>query len=240
MFSSHKTWEALQLGVIAAMFITAAVRWSSVPDRIPIHWNTSGDVDGYGGRFVGLLLLPLIALAIYVVMAAIPRFDPARANYMSFRGVYTTIRTGLIAYMGFTYLVLNLAINNEDGVPVDRLMIGSMAVLLFGIGVFLGKVRPNYFVGIRTPWTLTSKRSWVKTHRIGGWVFIASGVAAGIGAIFSGIAAIIAMFAILGPGIVFLTVYSYRVWRTDPDRVAAQHVRPGNNNGPGENHEAQS
>lgn len=227
--SQNRIWPVVQLGIIAAMFITAAVRWSSVPDRLPIHWSTSGEVDGYGGKFVGLLLLPLITLGIYVVFAAIPRLDPARANYASFRGVYTALKTVLIAYMGFVYLVMNLAINNEDGIPVDSLMVGSMAVLLFGIGLVLGKVRPNYFVGIRTPWTLTSKRSWVKTHRVGGWVFIAAGIATGIGAIFSGTVALIAMAVVLVPGIIYLTVYSYRVWKSDPDKVAAHETRPGPN-----------
>lgn len=231
--SKYKIWTALQLGIIAAMFITAAVRWSSVPDRLPIHWNVSGEVDGYGGKFVGLLLIPLLAIGIFVLLAAIPRLDPARANYASFRGTYAVIRTGIVALLGFVYLLMNLSINNEDGLPMDSLVLGSAAVLLIGLGAMLGKVRPNYFVGIRTPWTLTSKKSWIKTHRIGGWVFILAGAAAGIGAIFSGIAGFIAMFAVLGPGIVFLMVYSYRVWREDPDRVSAYETKPGPNGAAG-------
>lgn len=229
MFANSKLWEGLQLGIIAGMFITAAVRWSSVPDRIPIHWDASGNVDGYGGKFVGLLLIPLMGVGVYALLALIPRLDPAKANYQSFQGPYLAIRTGILAYLGFVYTVMNIAIGNEDGVPVDSLLFGSIAVLLLLMGVLLGKVRPNYFVGIRTPWTLTSKKSWIKTHRMGGWVSIAAGLAGGIGAIFSGVVALSALGGVLAPGIVFLIVYSYRVWRDDPDRISVQDTRPGPN-----------
>lgn len=229
MLTNRKVMEGLQLSIIVGMFITAAIRWSSVPDRIPIHWNASGDVDGYGGRFVGLLLVPILALGVYALLALIPRLDPAKANYQSFKGPYLVIRTAVIAYLGFVYMVMNFAIGNEDGVPVDSLLFGSIAVLLLLLGAVMGKMRPNYFVGIRTPWTLTSKRSWIKTHRLGGWVFIVAGIAGGIGAIFGGVAAISALLGVLIPGVLFLAFYSYRVWRDDPDRVSAQDTHPGPN-----------
>lgn len=233
MTSNRKLWEGVQLSIIAGMFITAAIRWSSVPDRIPIHWNASGDVDGYGGKFVGLLLIPILATGVYALLALIPKLDPAKANYESFQGPYLVIRTAVVAYFGFVYMVMNFAIGNEDGVPVDSLMFGSISALLLLLGALMGKMRPNYFVGIRTPWTLTSKRSWVKTHRLGGWVFIATGIAGGIGAIFGGVVALSVLLGVLIPGVLFLTFYSYRVWRNDPDRVSAQDTRPGPNGATG-------
>jgi uncharacterized membrane protein len=227
MLARSRWWEFLQLGVIAAMFITAIVRWSSVPGQIPIHWNISGEVDGYGGKFSGLLLLPLITLGIYALLAVIPRFDPARANYPSFRGPYTTIRVGFVVYMALIYLFMQISIGREETLRVDRLISASIAVLFVLIGLVLGKIRPNYFVGIRTPWTLTSKQCWVKTHSAGGWVFLATGAASAIGAIIGGQWALIFMFAALVPGIVFLFVYSYLIWRSDPDRIPAQDTTPG-------------
>lgn len=229
MMANRKLWEGLQLGMIAGMFIAAVIRWSSVPDRIPVHWGPSGDVDRYGGRFEGLLLIPIIALAIYLLLLFIPRLDPAKANYENFRGPYLIIRVLLTTYLALLYIVLNLAIENEQNVPVDSFAIGSIAVLFVVLGSMMGKFRPNYFVGIRTPWTLTSKKAWVKTHRLGGWVFILSGIAVGIAAFFSGMAAIITMLATLLPGVVFLTVYSYRIWKTDPEKISAQDTRPGPN-----------
>lgn len=223
----HKReWEIFQLVVIAAMFIIAAVKWGSVPDQIPVHWNAAGEVDGYAGRFVGLLLLPLIAAGLYPLLRYIPRIDPARANYESFAGTYLLVRVLLTVYMAFIYVVMILSIGHEETFPVGDLLVGGIGVLFIILGGAMGKFRPNWFAGIRTPWTLTSKRSWVKTHRLGGRVFIASGVATMLGALIGGEWAFYAMLIVMLPGIVFLVAYSYFVWRDDPEKVAAQDVTP--------------
>lgn len=226
MREDRKIWEVLQLGIIAAMFIAAAVRWGSVPDRIPTHWNAAGQVDGYGGKFSGLLLMPIITAGLYLLLKYIPRIDPARRNYESFAGTYLLIRVVLTVYMAFIYAVLLLAIGREETFPVGGLIIGAVGILFIILGAVMGKFRPNWFAGIRTPWTLTSKLSWTKTHRVGGWVFIATGVATMLGAFINLEWAVYVMFIVMIPGIIFLVAYSYFVWRDDPDRVAAQDVKP--------------
>ncbi len=219
-------WEWVQLGLIVGMFALAAIRWPALPDRLPIHWNASGQVDGYGGKFMGLLLIPLIAAALYLLLRFIPRIDPARANYASFQGTWMLLRVTLLAYLGFVYVLMHLAYAKGEEFHFDRLLYGGIGVLFVILGGVMGKLRPNWFAGIRTPWTLSSKRSWVKTHRVGGWVFIAAGVVTGIGAFVGGAAAIIGMLVVLLPGIVFLFAYSYFVWRDDPERVPAQQTEP--------------
>jgi uncharacterized membrane protein len=226
MVEHKRAWEIFQVGVIAAMFIVAAVRWGSVPDRIPVHWNAAGQVDGYGGRFMGLLLLPIITAGLYPLLKYIPRIDPAGRNYESFAGTYLLVRVLLTVYMAFIYVVTNLAIGHEQTFPVGDLIVGAVGVLFIILGGAMGKFRPNWFAGIRTPWTLTSKRSWVKTHRLGGRIFIATGAATMLGALFGGEWAFYAMFIVMLPGLVYLVIYSYVVWRDDPDRVPAQDVTP--------------
>jgi uncharacterized membrane protein len=223
----HKrSWEILQLVIIAAMFIVAAVRWGSVPDQIPVHWNAAGQVDGYGGKFVGLLLDPIMTVGLYLLLKYIPRIDPARRNYESFGNTYLLVRVLLVVYMAFIFVVTNLAIGHEQTFPVGGLIEGAVGVLFIILGGVMGKFRPNWFAGVRTPWTLTSKLSWTKTHRLGGRVFIAAGMATMLGALFGGQWAFYAMFIVMLPGIVFLVAYSYFVWRDDPDRIAAQDVTP--------------
>jgi uncharacterized membrane protein len=212
-------WEWFQVGMIAAMVAVAAVRWSSVPERIPVHWNAAGQVDGYGGRFEGLLLMPLIAIGLYLLLRYIPRIDPARRNYASFADTYLLIRVAMMVYLAFIVLVTQLAIGHETSVPVGGLIVGAVGLLFIVLGAVMGRLRPNWFAGIRTPWTLSSTRSWERTHRVGGWVFI------GIGALTMGLApvggelAIVAMMVAMLLGVVGLVVYSYVVWRDDPDKV---------------------
>jgi immunity protein, SdpI family len=216
----------LQLAIIAGMFILAAVRWGAVPDQIPVHWNAAGEVDGYGGKFVGLLLVPIITAALYPLLKYLPRIDPARRNYETFAGTYLLVRVLLTVYLAFIYVVLNLAIGNEQTFPVGELIVAAVGVLFIVLGAVMGKFRPNWFAGIRTPWTLTSKKSWVMTHRLGGRVFIAAGVATMVGALIGGEWAFYAMFIVLIPGVIYLFVYSYLVWRDDPEKIAAQDVTP--------------
>ena len=228
MVEKQKAWEIFQLTVIASMFVSAGLRWTSVPDRIPVHWNAAGQVDGYGGRFVGLLLLPIIAAGLYVLLKYIPRVDPERKNYEDFADTYLLVRVVFTVYLGFIYVVTNLAIGNEENVPVGGLIIGAVGVLFVVLGGAMRTFRPNWFAGIRTPWTLTSERSWVETHRLGGRVFIAGGVATLLGALIGDVWAIVAMLVVLLPGVVFLVVYSYVVWRDDPERVPAPDAQPSN------------
>jgi uncharacterized membrane protein len=226
MTDHKKAWEWFQIVAIAMMFVLAAVRWGSVPDRMPVHWNAAGEVDGYGGKFVGLLLIPLISVGVYLLLRYIPRVDPARLNYQSFAGTYLLVRVMLTVYLAFVYAVTTVSIGNEESVPVADLIVGSIGVLFIVLGGAMGKFRPNWFAGIRTPWTLTSKRSWIKTHRLGGRVFIVAGIATLVGAAFGGEWAIYAMMAVIIPGVVGLFVYSYFVWRDDPEKIAAQDVHP--------------
>ena len=226
MIEHKRSWEIAQLVILVGMFIVAAVAWASAPDRIPIHWNAAGEVDGYGSRFMGLLLTPLMTVGIYLLLKYIPRIDPARRNYETFANTYLLLRVALVVYMAFVYVVLVLSIGREETFPVADLITGSVGVLFIVLGAVMGKFRPNWFAGIRTPWTLTSKLSWTKTHRVGGWVFIATGVVTLLAAFFGSEIAFYAMFAVMIPGIIFVVTYSYFVWRDDPDKVPAQEVKP--------------
>jgi uncharacterized membrane protein len=93
--------------LMAAMFAGAIVAWPTAPARIPVHWNVDGTVDGYGGKVEGLLGIPLLALAIYLLMRFLPRIDPDRANYARFGGAYTALRAGIVG--GVSGVRLDLA-----------------------------------------------------------------------------------------------------------------------------------
>src|SRR5262245_15418514 len=207
------------------MFVMAAAAWGPAPDRIPVHWNIHGEVDRYGGRLEGLLLLPVIALGVYLSMLLLPRIDPGRANYEGFAGTYATIRLAILVVLAGVYSVVLLSMQGRlvDRGTVISLLVGAMLVL---IGNVLGKVRPNWFVGIRTPWTLSSKLSWTHTHRAGRWILIALGLLL----IFtSGAHAAWVTWLVAGFGVASalgLVVYSYVLWRRDPDKTPPAGTLP--------------
>lgn len=211
--------------VLFAMFLGAIITWPAAPEGIPVHWNIQGEVDRYGGRFEGLLGIPLLALAVYALMLVVPRFDPGRANYAQFGAAYGTLRLALLAVLAVLYGVVLLWVWGYE-VQVETVVPLAVGTLFMVVGNLLGKVRPNWFVGIRTPWTLSSKRSWSKTHRMGGRVFIAVGlgfVAAGL--LRTGWAAGLA-FGLLAAGVAWLMVYSYLVWREDPEKAPPAGTLP--------------
>jgi uncharacterized membrane protein len=211
--------------LIAAMFAGALVIWPVAPDRIPVHWNFDGRVDGWGGKIEGLLGIPLLALAIYLLMRYLPRIDPGRANYARFGGAYTALRAGIVVLMAVLYgVILSTAL--ERPVDVSRVVPIAVGALFVLVGTVLGKIRPNWFVGIRTPWTMSSKISWVRTHRVGGWLFMALGVLlAATGAFKLGSFGLVVIGAVIA-AVVILFVYSYVVWKADPEKQPPAGTQP--------------
>jgi uncharacterized membrane protein len=211
--------------LLAGMFVLAFATWPTAPERIPVHWGMTGEVDRYGGRLEGLFALPGLAVVVYLLMLFLPRIDPGRANYARFGGAYAAIRAAVLLIFAVLYGVTHLIIRGAqiDMPRVVGLMVGAM---FFLFGNLLGKIRPNWFVGVRTPWTLSSKRAWTKTHRLAGWVFILGGFAIMAAGILKNAVAVWAAGVVLLGGTALAAVYSYLVWRTDPDRVPPAGTQP--------------
>jgi uncharacterized membrane protein len=210
--------EILSWLCLSAMFLLAAWAWQRVPDRIPVHWNAAGEVDGYGGRFMGLLLLPLIAAGLYPLFLVLPRLDPGQQNYEGFAKVYSIIRNTLMGFLCVLHGATTLAALGHR-IDMSRVISLAMGVLFVVLGNYLGKIRPNWFVGVRTPWTLSSKLSWSKTHRLAGWLFMGTGLATLGTGLWRPQWGIYVMLGTMLPSVIAITVYSYFIWRDDPERL---------------------
>jgi len=221
------TWrtELAQWVLLMVMFALAAVTWSHAPERIPSHWNVHGEIDGWSGRFMGLLFLPLVAMGLYLLLAFIPRLDPGRANYERFGGVYAILRTTIMLLLFTIYAVTHAVIR---GATVDMNLVLGLAVgaMFVVFGNLLGKVRPNWFVGVRTPWTLSSKLSWTKTHRLAGWMFLGCGLLVLVGTLVHPKWAAWFIIATVVPTAIAPIVYSYFAWRADPDKLSPAGTQP--------------
>jgi uncharacterized membrane protein len=197
-----------------------------VPDRIPVHWGVDGSPDRYGTRFEGLLILPLTALLVYAVLLFLPVIDPRRASYAHFAGPFAVLRFAILFFLAALQAASILAAQGQR-VNMTSVMMPLMGGLFIVIGWLNRRLEPNWFVGIRTPWTLSSERAWISTHRVGSHVFIVSGLAFIAAGLIAESWAFWASMGLLFAGVVGLTAYSYFEWRRDPDKRPPMSSRGG-------------
>lgn len=162
--------------VIALMVAFALAVYGRLPERIPTHFDLSGEPDDWTDRFPGAFLMPALAAGVYLLLFALRRIDPRRAHYQRFEETYWVILNVIaITMAAFHALMLGLAL----GWPIDigRAITVTVGLLFVGLGNYLPRVRSNWWIGIRTPWTLESETVWRETHRVAGWTFVFAGLA---------------------------------------------------------------
>lgn len=186
---------------------------SQLPDPMPSHWNAAGQVDGYMSKFWGIWLMPLMTLGIALLLAAVPAIDPLRANIAQFRNLYNFFIVGFVVYMLYVY-GLTLAASLGYQFNMSTMMLPAMGLLFIGISFLMKNAKRNFFIGIRTPWTLSSDSVWEKTHRLGAKMFLISGVVVLVSA-FLGENGIWLMMAALLVAAFVPIVYSYILWREE-------------------------
>ena len=197
----------ISLGIILISFIVGAFVYPNVPDMIPAHWNAQGEIDGYMDKFWGLFLLPMISFGLFVLFVFIPKFEPRKKNLEDFKDYYQGI---ILVTIGFLFYIFILSILSAFGYRFNmvQMMSPAFAALFYYIGVALEKVKSNFFVGIRTPWTISDETVWEKTHKVGGKLFKASAIITFFGVFFKEIAFLLMIVPILAVS-VFAVVYSY-------------------------------
>jgi uncharacterized membrane protein len=210
----------LAAACVAAMLAIAGWGlWRVGPGAtVPIHWDAAGNVNGYGPAWMAFLLTPAIAVALVALFAVIPRIEPRRANLERSGMAYRTVAVAVMVLMLGLHLVIVLAGAGVD-LPVG-LVIGCGIGLLFAVlGNVLTTVRSNYMFGVRTPWTLSSDLAWDRTHRLVGRLFVAGGVLTVLVSLLGSMVLVVALVLAITIGVVVAAiVYSYWVWRDDPDR----------------------
>ena len=202
--------------ILAAVIVTIAV-YPRLPEQIPTHWSISGEVNGWSNRLFGAWMMPLIMAVIWLFMRAIPHIDPRKANYEKFSGMYDALVILILTFMLLMHVVILLSATGTV-IRMDRVVMPAVGVFIAIMGVLLPRAHPNWFVGFRTPWTLTSDLSWERTHKVGGMLFIALGVLI-VASTFIAPERAIWVLVIAALGVVaFLFIYSYQVWKQDPSK----------------------
>lgn len=207
-----KTRQALLYGLmlLGGILIYTLTLYSRLPDQIPIHWNMRGEVDGWGDKRWAAFLMPGTMALLLGMLVALPVLSPRNYSIEPFQATFNYVMLVCCGLMGYTHIImLHAALNPHEN--SGRALIGGMFLFFALMGNVLGRTRRNFWLGIRTPWTLASNTVWIATHRLGGRIMVATGV---IGAIAVFLGASIELCSILLIVAIFVPViYSYVLYQ---------------------------
>lgn len=169
--------EMAPLFVIFLMFVAAFAFYKApcLPDKLPTHWNASGAIDGYSAKNFVILFFPALTLGLYLLLTFLPLIDPFRENYKKFALPYFLIRLFLVLLFAFLYFY-TLWAGLGYAPKINLLIIPFFSLFFVVLGLLVPKIKRNYFVGIRTPWTLQNENVWQKTHQFGGKTMTITGL----------------------------------------------------------------
>jgi len=170
-----RKYYLLAFALIVICLAAAAILYPHLPSRVPTHWNAHGQVDHYGSKLTLLVLFPSVMLGIVGFMAAIPWLSPRHFEVEPFRSTYLYIMVVIVAFMAYLHaLMLWSAVSGQ--VKIQKANLGGLCLLIALLGNVMGKVKRNFFIGIRTPWTLADERVWYATHRLGAKTMVLGGL----------------------------------------------------------------
>jgi len=220
--TSSRSTRLFIASIIGAQLLIALLSYPFMPDIVPTHWNAAGQINGYGPKWMDTFLFPVISLGIYILVHILLNIGP-RLNTNGQRAtseIVDRILAGSFLVLLVTQLV---ALSQVFHLPINVSFVMSLALfaMIIYMGNYMGKLRRNFWAGIRTPWTLVHETVWERTHRFGGWLFVITGL---LGIVLSfvpsvhiwGIVSLLLLDAVL------LSVYSYLVYR----RLAAERGNP--------------
>lgn len=185
--------DMASLLIVATIIILGWLMLPILPDQLATHWNENNQVNGFMSKEFFVWFMSGLSILLFVVFTGLPRFDPLKKNVALFMPAFDYFKVSFFIFIAYTY-VLTLAYNLGNPVPMVPYIAPGLALLFFAIGVLLEKARPNWFIGIRTPWTLSNEAVWNKTHAISGILFK--------------VTAIIAMLAFFFPTIAFWLLFA--------------------------------
>jgi immunity protein, SdpI family len=212
---STRSTVILSLILIAAALALSLAAYGHLPAAMASHWNANDQVNGSISRFWGAFLVPLLGLVMLGLFMIIPAIDPLKANIAKFRGFFNLFILVIMVFLLYLH-VLTISWNlGMHGFRMSAALLPAVGLLLVLAGLMMRRAKRNFFIGIRTPWTLSSDHVWDKTHRIGGALFVASGILAMLAALFPGpVAYWLVLFPVLASS-AFAVVYSYVLWRRE-------------------------
>ncbi len=211
-----KNRESVSWIIVLLAFIIGIISYSSMPEQMASHWNINGEVDGYMSKSFGIFFMPIISVFLLGLFLLIPKIDPLKDNIRKFRKYYDEFIVVMLSFLFYVYLltvVWNLGIRFN----MSLMMFPMIGLLFYYCGILMENAKRNWFIGIRTPWTLSNESVWDKTHKRGAKLFKAMGILSILGIAVGKYA----IFLILVPAIsisVYLFIYSYFEYKKETEK----------------------
>lgn len=199
--------------LLVITFLLPAVFFNSLPEKIATHWGLQGNPDAFSEKSIGVFGVPLLSLFIALLFLVIPKIDPKKENFSAFRSEYDLLWVLLHAFLLYL-LILMIVFNLGTVFSMTAALFPALAALFFFISRLLQKAKPNWFVGIRTPWALSSETVWNDTHQIGAKLFRGLAVLCILG-IFLPPEFLLAIIALVIASAIALIVYSFVRYRRE-------------------------
>ena len=203
----------LALVLIAVVFSLAV--YNRLPDPMASHWGLNDEVNGHTSRFSGAFLMPIMAIVLLGLFLAIPLIDPLKANIATFRPIYNGFIVAIMVFLFYLHLLTVSWNLGFQGFRMSTVLMPGVGLLFIFAGLMMRQAKRNFFIGIRTPWTLSSDRVWDKTHRVGSVLFILCGALAMLSVFLPGPVTFLVVIVPLLVVTAFLLAYSYWLYQQE-------------------------
>lgn len=160
--------------IVLLPFIYLAYIWNQLPEKVPVHWNIKGEIDRYGEK-IELIIIPiLLPLLVYITFLVIPKIDP-KNNLNKMGKKLQSIKVLSTIFMSILALLIIYSAKNQSLTNPNYIVL-SIGILYIILGNYFKAIKPNYFIGIKTPWTLENEIVWKETHKLGGKMWFIGGI----------------------------------------------------------------
>ena len=169
-----KNWKMLlftSLTILLPIFI-GVILWNRLPEQLPIHWNASGEIDGYSSKAFAVIGFPLILLALHWFTVLVTLSDPKKQNHSE---KILQLVFWIVPILSVVLSALMYSASMGKEIRVEIFVSVSLGLLFVAIGNYLPKCQQNYTIGLKLPWTLHSEENWNRTHRFAGWLWVGGG-----------------------------------------------------------------
>jgi len=211
------------LAIVTLPFIYLAYIWNELPSEVPMHWNIKGEIDRYGDKSELIIIPFLLPLLVYIIFLVIPKIDPKnKLNKMGNK--LQTIKFFLTTFMSILALFIIYTAKNQSFTNPNYIIF-LIGILFIILGNYFKTIKPNYFIGIRIPWTLENESVWKKTHKLGGKLWFVGGIIVVLSSLVLGKQPNFTLFLII-TGIISIIpiVYSYIVFKNEKKNGIEQRV----------------